>query len=191
MTIYDDAIAIRDATKAKFDAIRNDERLSPAGKQRLMAPHLLAMKKQLTDLQWKSDTYRDLRAKELKRATFGTPGTDALTRMDHRDAVGRAAKVTDPREGEFQMRRALEHGDTIMAKALAQSAVDNGWRSALDLYTEAHPETADALNEIQSLAATPHTKFNDAMYFHADVPQELAKMPEHQIEALAAEPAVI
>lgn len=100
------------------------------------------------------------------------PGADASTILVYRDAEDRAAKLTNTREANAMLTRAIERGDTLLARAVAGHAFGNGWHDVTETYAEA-TGLSDTLDELTDLPSGPMTSLAEAALFSVPAPPEV------------------
>jgi hypothetical protein len=89
----------------------------------------------------------------LSARLFGIPkGADPASVFIHRDASDRAAKIDKIDDAAATLKRALEHGDTVLAPAVASHAHGKRWDPVVASYAENTGQSGDleTLNDIPS-----------------------------------------
>lgn len=102
---------------------------------------------QITELQNRELALIAEARQKVERKLAGTIGSTPDAVIAFRDAQDRADSISDAREATRILERALITGDTSLANAVAQRALSQGWSDAASIYTDAHPEVADALED--------------------------------------------
>ncbi len=96
------------------------------------------------------------RAAELERRVFGPPGVPDI--LSVRDAADRAAQIKKPDEARELLHRAEQNRDEVLARAVAQHALDRGrqailktdvdaWDSVLGSFYDSRPHLSQVLQE--------------------------------------------
>lgn len=179
---------VQAAALAHYKRVHADENLSREGKIRALAPVYVKAKHQLAAIDVQSQQRREARRVELTRSLFGTPNDPAGV-LSFRDAQARAEGIEDPVIAEYRLRRAIDGGDQMMARALAQHGAEMGWNTVVDTYTTLVPsagETLQQLAEIQEQQNSPVHGLARAPYFSLPKPSELDGLQDFQIESIAA-----
>ncbi|AFC47922.1 hypothetical protein OCO_15590 [Mycobacterium intracellulare MOTT-02] len=115
---------------------------------------------------------------ESKRASlsskiFGLPkGADGATVMSFRDAVDRAAQLADSDAAAATLKRALENGDTVLARAVAAHAHGKRWHDVTESYAQQVGQSAD-LEELNDIPSGGLTKMATNILFSVQTPKEL------------------
>jgi hypothetical protein len=102
--------------------------------------------------------------RDARVACFGAApgGGDKL--LAYRDARDRAGAITDKQVGDQQIRRALDAGDELLAKAIAEHAHDMGWNWVA---TRAVPlELLGALAELERPRNARHERTRETFRWH-------------------------
>jgi hypothetical protein len=181
MEATEQAQRIQSRYSENLDGIRTDKSLSDEGKKQAIATEYEATQKQLKSLREEADRAATTRRHDLQRRAFGIVGnTDPQTAISYRDAQDRAAGI-EPRDESAAlslMHRASLSGDTILAKAIAARATDNGWGEVLQAYAEMDPAAAQAIDELAAISNANSSRgrtaqFHAQLLFSASKPREL------------------
>lgn len=120
---------IRQRYHKRLDAIRNDKRLSAAGRERAAARLYLDTRQKVDAITQAGEQAYRKRVAQLERDLFGIHGTttaDVVTAAaSFRDAQTHVdAAVKKPGDAARILKRALRSGDAILAKAVFSHAYD-------------------------------------------------------------------
>lgn len=133
--------------------IRNSNLYTDAGRRQEIAKATIKYRAKADALKASYSTNNEAQRSLLVSKIFGLPkGADAATVMSFRDAADRAAQLTNPDVAAATLKRALEHGDTVLARAVAAHAHGRGWHDVTESYAQQVGQAADleALNDIPS-----------------------------------------
>lgn len=132
------------------------------------------------------------RRRTLERSLFQPgkgDGTDpATTRLSYRDALDRAATISDATEAKRLLAQADKSGDELLAKAVAQHASEMQWGDVLKAYFTDRPGQVDAYNELSNLIASesdPTSGFHRSVKYALPTPSELSRLDPYKIAQLA------
>lgn len=178
-----------DATR-QYATIRGRSDLSGVGKASHIAAVHLATKARLADLEQSEKDHRasDLHDAETalyERSSRPATGADAISQ---RDAADRAAAVATPSKAQALLGQARRNNDVHLASAVAQRAVDNGWRDVINSYVGDDADKRQALDTItdhQNRVGAPGDKITSGMYFRSGTPDELRGMSPAKVKTLA------
>lgn len=117
---------------------------------------------------------------------FGIPsGADPASVLIHRDA----AELASIGDATATLKRALEHGDTVLARAVASHAHGQRW----DAIVTAYAEQAGQSSELETLNDIPSgglSKMAVNVLFGVRTPQEVQTVrgdcPDGELERIAA-----
>lgn len=117
---------------------------------------------------------------------FGIPsGADPASVLIHRDA----AELASLGDATATLKRALEHGDTVLARAVASHAHGQRW----DAIVTAYAEQAGQSSELETLNDIPSgglSKMAVNVLFGVRTPQEVQTVrgdcPDGELERIAA-----
>lgn len=186
----DDARTKMNAIRASFDreaaAIRASGKYSDEGKTQALAKSLLTHRKQAAALRATFHVNNeDVRTVSVARL-FGLPkNADAATVVAYRDGVDRAAKLADADEATATLTRALEMGDTLLARAIAGHAETRKWGAVTDTYA-ASAGLEDDLADLRSVPTGGLLKAGLNALFVVPTPAELRGHTDNQLQATAA-----
>ncbi|MHA7261905.1 hypothetical protein ACX80W_01745 [Arthrobacter sp. TMN-37] len=185
------ALKLRGEYQQWVENIRADRTLSPEGKAQQIARHYLELKPQLERLQAEQNAAQETRLKNLRRELFGMPGTaDSHTAIAYRDAMDRAARITDEDEAARLLGMAEMSGDTWLAKAIAARGFQDGWNGVVNAYADQYPASTSKFQELADLEASGGSSasmarlLGEAMTYNVDKPHEL--IGYHTDEAISA-----
>lgn len=145
------ATALIETANRNLDAVKNDPRLTEDARYQDVNQIRTDLRGKLAALQEKEDTIVADKLRSLERTVLGTVGSDPTEVISYRDATERASAVDDLRTGEEMMRRALLSGDTGLAKALLNRAVERGWQTVAEAYSAENPAIGTALDDLMRL----------------------------------------
>jgi len=145
------AESVTDQANRELSAVKNDPRLTEDARYQDTAKIRNDLREKLAALRDKEDAIVADKLRSLERTVLGTAGSNPAEVISYRDAAERAASVDDLREAEEMMRRALLSGDSGLAKALLNRAVEKGWSTVADAYSAENPTIGGALNDLMRL----------------------------------------
>lgn len=144
-----------------LEGIRADPSLTASGKREQIA---LAYQQALGEIhQARADEERHIaeRKEYLEDNLFNvTPRTGAADFISYRDAQDRVASIPADDAEDTAMRylaQAERSGDTHLAKAVIQRAMEEEWVPVLNRYAETHAGTEPKLQELFDLTAGTRT----------------------------------
>lgn len=179
------AAALLAELAATVDRIRADPNLSDAGTQRAIASAFLETQRRVAALRQAEDDRNRHRVRDLERRLFGAAGdsADPSTAISRRDASDRAGALDSPDDALELLGRAERGGDTILARAVAETAWQRHWQDVLDAYTDERPAAAAALAELAAATGRGEARgrrladtMARSMSFSVPVPRELAQL---------------
>lgn len=150
----DKAAEIQRRYSEQLQQIREARDLSDEGRRRQLAAAYASTRKQLDSLRKQEQERVAKRAGELEWQVFGPVRTASGTASDAisvRDAQDRAARISKPAEARELLRRAEQNNDEVLARAIAQTALDRGRQAAIKQEVDAWDETLGAFYD-----ARPH-----------------------------------
>jgi hypothetical protein len=145
--------AIRRDFDTEVAQIRNSNGLNDSGRRQAIAKTLIAQREKARALRSSFEVDNEDTRVTLSSKLFGIPkGADPATVLIHRDAADRAAKLDGPDEATATLKRALEHGDHVLARAVASHAHGRRWDPVVAAYAEQTGQSGDleTLNDIPS-----------------------------------------
>ncbi len=166
---------IQNRLNQTVESIRNNKAYSDSGRRAEMAKATLLAKKEAAALKAEFLADREAQRKSLQKRLFGILGEPTHTELIvMRDSQERADAIKDEETALRKLRRADQSGDTYMAKAIAERAVEKGWRSVVDTYAENAPlGTRTALEALADIPSGLRTNLADAATFTIRAPAEL------------------
>lgn len=191
-----EAERIRAEQRTSIEAIRANRNLSPEGKRSEIARIHLQSKKAITGLEKQEAARRQSRIGEIRKQVFGLSGhQSAQDVISYRDAQDRVATlgIKDEAKALELYDRAELSGDSILAAALVNRAMEAGWVTLANTYIDANPYKGAMVEELWDLKqAEPGAQANvqdqiiNSLAFHLDKPTELGNAHmDSQIEAIA------
>lgn len=176
-TQLDDAKKAMAKVRADFNqeiaGIRNSSLYSDAGRRQEIAKALIKTRAKADALKANYSTDNEAKRASLSSKIFGLPkGADAATVLSFRDAVDRAAQLGDSDTAAATLKRALEHGDTVLARAVAAHAHGKRWHDVTESYAQQVGQSAD-LEELNDIPSGGLTKLATNVLFSVQTPIEL------------------
>jgi len=179
--------------RRSLDYIRSNERLTPQAKRDDIARAYHRATTKIEDLRANCEATSTGRRATLERQLFGIgnaldPVSASVSLRDAGDRVD-AIRAGDSVALARLMGRALQIGDTYLAKAVLQRAWDEGHNDVVNTYLDANSGLESAAQELLNLqrASNPDvfaTGFADAAYI-TPAPRELTGYSPRQIEKMA------
>lgn len=164
---------VRSEFNAEIAGIRNSNLYSDSGRRQEIAKALLKSRAKADALKANYATDNESKRAALSSKIFGLPkGADAATVMSFRDAVDRAAQLADSEAAAATLKRALEHGDTVLARAVAAHAHGKRWHDVTASYAQQVGQSAD-LEELNDIPSGGLTKMATNVLFSVQTPIEL------------------
>ncbi|WP_138999466.1 hypothetical protein [Rhodococcus zopfii] len=163
---HNQAAEIGDAYNRNIAAIRADENLSDTGKRTQIEQIYENAKARMEQLRDTTKTAEATQLTSLQRKLFGTVGTAAHDTISHRDASDRATRITEEGEAVEMMNNALVANDRALQGALLKRAYDmyqiagTPWMNVINTYEAAHPNDADALQELIDITTRDRNQRN-------------------------------
>ncbi|ETZ31174.1 hypothetical protein JF732_18870 [Mycobacterium intracellulare] len=173
----DDAKKAMSAIRAEFTSevarIRTSNLYSDGGRRAEIAKALIKTRAKADALKANYSTDNEAKRAALSSKMFGLPpGADPATVMSHRDAADRAAQLADSDQAAATLKRALEHGDTVLARAVASHAHGKRWHDVTQTYAQTVGKTAD-LEALDDIPSGGLTKTAVNILFSVQTPMEL------------------
>ena len=118
----------------------------------------------------------------------GSPATSPDCAIARRDAGDRIDDITDPAERQALLAQAVRNGDTTLARALVQAAVESSDLDCVNQFAEAFPNLNDA---VERLWISQHRKsigvdLNMAFRLVALKPQPIHSLQDYEIALIAS-----
>ena len=118
----------------------------------------------------------------------GLPVDVASLSIARRDAGDRIDDITDPSQRQALLAQAVRNGDTTLARALVQAAVESGDLDTVNQFAEAFPALNDA---VERLWISQHRKSNSVditagFRLAALKPQPIHSMMDYEIALIAS-----
>lgn len=189
---------LRSEQRQRIEAIRQDRNLSPDGRRAQIAALYLRNKREVAALEQREAATRTNRVNEIRKTVFGLSGNPGPQDViSYRDAQDRVANLEadDEAKAAQLFDRAQLSGDSILAAAVVNRALEAGWVGVANSYIEANPYKGAMVEELWDLnQANADSQTNivkvmeSSAAFHLDKPHELSHVHlESQIEAIAGE----
>lgn len=168
--------AIRRDFDTQIAQIRNNSGLNAAGRRQAIAKTLIAQREKARTLRSNFEVDHEGTRVELSGKLFGIPkGADPATVLIHRDAADRAAQLDGIEDATATLKRALDHGDTVLARAVASHAHGRRWDAVVATYAENTGLSGD-LEALNDLPSGGLSKVAVNVLFTVRAPQEVASI---------------
>ncbi len=184
---------IRAAYTTAVDKIRARHKAGAIGtpaRDHQLAKALRDAQAQLDALQRDEQAQIAARTRQLNRRLFGLGEHAAgATVLAHRDALDRAARLTDPAEAKRLLARAERTGDDLLAQAVAHHAAENRWSDVIDAYLRERPQHVDAYTELVAIKRhqnSPQARFHQTLGYVVPAPSELAGYNDTRLDHIAS-----
>lgn len=180
---------LADAASKTYDHITNDISRTPEWKTGAAAKAYTGVMSNLAKRLTTAANIASTQNSDDSSRVFGVKGLTgdpAALANSRRDAVDRAAKITDPRERQAHLKDALDH-DPVMARALLSSAVQMGDIDSVNTFSDRHPVHDKALQRLWDAARSADNPPPMIEHFAiaALKPTPLKSMADFQIASLA------
>ena len=185
---------VRADQRTRIEAIRANRNLSPEGKKAQIARIYLESKNEVAKLEKQEAANRKARINDIRKEVFGLNGyqtsQDVISYRDAQDRVA-ALGINDEEKALALYDRAELSGDSILAAALVNRALEAGWVNLANTYIEANPykgEKVEELWELQQATAgnSVQEQIVNSTVFHIQKPSELdSARLDSQIETIA------
>lgn len=175
--------------------IRSNRDLTSEAKRRLLAKEYLDARSQAEQVKAKADSSRVEERARLEREMFGIDrfvstsnpeSSRASLSISYRDARDRAAQVESDKAALDLLRRAERGGDEMLARAVAEVALDNLWADTLNAFAAARP---GAEPKLQTLVDLNHTRAGAGLFeaaaFYVSRPSEVTQQDVQAVEQAA------
>lgn len=171
-----------------YNSIRRDETLSESGKLQNLAGAYLAMRVRV-DREVESRATRVMGAdRDDASSVFGTkgiPGDPASLTISRRDASDRVASITSREELRELLRRATRSGDEVLARAVAERALEDEDDATMHLFLADRPNLDAAAERLWNARQAEANSFGDIVAASELYPGELYGMTTEAIESVA------
>lgn len=173
--------------RSTLDDIRDNRSYSESGRRVEMAKATLAARQEAQALQTRFIAARNERRTALEKRLFGaTAGSLPAELMVLWDSHDRARRLETEDAARDALRLAGQFGDTVMARAIAQRAIDKGWADVVDAYAEsAGTVTRELLDELANIPDGKNTNAADKLAFRITPPPELGQIGDADLASLA------
>jgi hypothetical protein len=179
------------AESTNYDAIVNDSTRSAAWKlQTCASKYITAMStlaRQLTAAA-KIASGQDSTDAANVFGIKGLPGDVASLAISRRDAGDRIAQLTDPIARQNLLATAVRSGDDVLARAIAQQAVETGDASTASAFQEAYPALSAAIERLWNSQAQAQTGVDLMANFRLSAlkPAPLKSLQNYEIASAAS-----
>ncbi|WP_137292016.1 hypothetical protein [Nocardioides dongxiaopingii] len=172
---------------SRYEAIRRDESLSDQGKQKELAAAYLGMRvrvdREVAQMAARVVTAdRDDASNVL--GTNGIPGDAASLTISRRDAADRVAAVGTRDELGELLRRATRSGDEVLARAVAERALEDLDDRTMNQFLEDRPNLDAAAQRLWNARRADSGVFGDAVLTADLYPHELFGMDDGSISEI-------
>jgi len=180
---------VRTRHASALAAIRNDTTRTEQWRRQQIAKVFLKMKAELdadVDLQVEAKvrTQRSLEAKVFGVSSL--PGDVASLSISRRDAGDRVAGLKTQVDAIRLLDRADRSGDEVLARAIAERALENDWADVANAFVDTRPHLSTAVEQLwNSRPATAAENMAGHMIRGSLQPGELHGLSQHDIERLA------
>jgi hypothetical protein len=185
-TYTDEAEQIRKTYAARLDALRNRKDLSDEGRRRQMAKLKIETSDALRKLANDDNEATEARKRRFLEQVFGTTSALPSQVVAQRDAMDRAAKITNAKDAASALELARSTGDHTLAKAIAMRSYDfatgpgtisGEWAAVINKWAESEPPSVDEalteLAELQHARSSHQARLIRGMQFSVAEPSEL------------------
>lgn len=117
----------------------------------------------------------------------GLPGDAASLAISRRDASDRVAGVGSADDLRALLQRATRMGDEVLARAVAERALEDLDSKTMNLFLEDRPELDESVNRLWKAKQSESSGFAVMVELAGLRPSELSSMPMSAIEKLAAD----
>jgi hypothetical protein len=192
----DQAEGIRQTLANAIDRARNDQTLSPVGRTQRIAAAWQQASTAMGGVRINFEGGSALNAQDIQRQVFGADSVSGADAISTRDAADRAAQLPNADEALSLLDRAELTGDDHLARAVAAHAYQasqdwlggQDWSRVVDAYIQTRPDVAEKLQQLSDLRSnTTRDAINFAGYTYLLKPDELSRLSDGQIAALAGE----
>lgn len=182
-----------EATKAagRYDQIRNESMYTDEAKRWQLAVAYVQQRRRI-DQELADKASKVIRTdRDDAERVFGVKGLNgdaASLVISRRDAADRVAAVEERTELRELLRRGTRSGDEVLARAVAERAVEMQDATTMNQFLADRPELDAAGERLWNAQRSEHETFSYSMQLGAVRPHELSGMPAVSIEALASQP---
>jgi hypothetical protein len=170
---HEQMTAIREGLAREVDRIRADANYSDRGRARLAAKAVVTARDKAASLREQFTSDNEARRVQLTKSLFGiAANADPATVLAARDADDRAEKLEGATEARRMLQRALDRGDSTLARAVAGKAQTVGWGDVVESYADA-TGLADQLDELSDLPSGAEASLGIAALFSVPAPPQV------------------
>lgn len=177
-----------DRAAQKFHRIRNDAKMSEEARRWELAVEATRARNDL-DADMIELAGRQVRTDRSDASRVfgveGLPGDAASLVISRRDAADRVAAITDRKELRELLARATRSGDEVLARAVAERAVENDDAATLNAFIADRPHLEAAAERLWNVQQAETGTFELTMELMAFRPPEFSGMSRDQIESIA------
>jgi hypothetical protein len=166
------SLALINSYNDKVREIRESDRYTPEGQRETIAALHRDVKKEVDTLLEQQSSRRTERVNTLRQQLFGNKALSSSDAISLRDAQERVASLTEEPAALKLLDQAELGGDTVMARAVLQKAIDEKWSGIAHKYVEYHPAFEGNLEEYWALTAggLSSGSFENTMSFYLPAP---------------------
>lgn len=131
--------------------IQDSPNLTQAGRDAELGPLEESFRDNMRALREQETGVVAAAVQALQRRVYGTVGTSPDAVIMFRDAQERAGRLEGIDEAQEAMQRAIQSKDAGLGQAILGRALEQGWRSVIELYTSENAAVAEAVNDLATL----------------------------------------
>ncbi|WP_329411939.1 hypothetical protein OG563_06010 [Nocardia vinacea] len=179
---------LRNRVTATAKQLREDKRYTEEGRRNAIAAAYLDAVAQARELHQQYATEARAKRPKLERELFGIPSSgDPTALLSWRDAQDRADRIEGEKDGIRMFERAVQSGDTHLAKAVLARAVRSDWTPILEQADTILPGSTDKLAELAALPTESLIKLQGISVFRIFPPSETNGVDEETLGQWAAD----
>lgn len=171
----------------RYDSIRNESMYTDEAKRWQLAVAYVQQRRRI-DQELADKASKVIRTdRDDAERVFGVKGLSgdaASLVISRRDAADRVAAVEDRADLRELLRRATRSGDEVLARAVAERAVEMQDVTTMNQFMADRPELEAASVRLWDAQRSEHESFSYSMQLGAVRPHELSGMDRASIEAL-------
>lgn len=163
--LRDDASNTQRRLAARMKEIDADTSLSESGKTGLRDHARREAKERLSSLRSQENSLIDDEITTLRVRIESRAGSSSSDIIAFRDAQDRADRLEKAADALPMLERAIRQRDTSLASAIFRRAIDSGWAAVVRVYTDAHPESADLAQDLNTLIHAKENSLARTMHY--------------------------
>lgn len=137
--------------QAQRDAIRQDRRLSPEGKEEQITALYNAAAARVNELGAKETKLLEDKHESLQKSLVSQLGSGSSDIIAMRDAEDRADRLENADQAARVLERAIRVSDRSLALAIVRRASEAGWRTVIAQASAAYPTVGETLRDIDNV----------------------------------------